>query len=118
MNSFSISQASTVLNAIVKQMGNVTGLTAITNPADFATVAQTALLTGKDPVMNAISQVWSRTIFSVRDYNKKPLGSLYMDLPRYGNAVRKLSPIAKDHVDDAGLKWPVAYDSGSTPPDG
>ena len=118
MNSFSISQASTVLNAIVKQMGNVTGLTAITTPADFATVAQTALLTGKDPVMNAISQIWSRTIFSVRDYNKKPLGSLYMDLPRYGNAVRKLSPIAKDHVDDAGLKWPVAYDAGQTPPMG
>lgn len=116
MNTFSVSQASTILNTIVGQMENISGLTAITTPADFTSVAQTALLTGADPILNQISQVWSRTIFAVRDYNKKPLGSLYMDLPRYGNAVRKLSPIAKQMVDDSSYKWPVAYDSGQTPP--
>lgn len=116
MNTFSVSQASTILNSIVHQMGNTAALTALTTPGDFTSVAQTALLTGRDPVLNALSQVWSRTIFAVRDYDKKPLGSLYMDLPRYGNAVRKLSPIAKDMVDDDSLKWPVAYDAGQTPP--
>lgn len=118
MNTFSISQASTVLNSVVKQANNQTALTPITTPADFVAVAQSALLTGRDPIINALSQVWSRTIFAVRDYDKRPLGSLYMDLPRYGNAVRKLSPIARDMQDDDSYKWPVAYDAGQTPPMG
>ena len=118
MNDFAISQASTVLNAIVQQATNQSALTPITSNADFIAVAQKALKTGYDPIINAISQVWSRTIFSVRDYDKKPLGGLYMDLPRYGNAVRKLSPIARDMQDDDSFKWPVAYDAGQTPPMG
>ena len=108
MNNMSVSQASTVLNAIVKQAGNITGLTPITTPEDFVAVAQTALKTGYDPIINAISQVWSRTVFAVRDYDKRILGSLYMDLPRYGNAVRKLTPIARDMQDDDSYLWPVA----------
>lgn len=116
MNTFSISQASTVLNSLVSQASNQSAITAITTPADFVAVAQTALLTGRDPILNQLSQVWSRTIFAVRDYDKKPLGSLYMDLPRFGNAVRKLSPIARTMQDNAAFKWPVAYDAGQTPP--
>lgn len=116
MNTFSVSQASTVLNSLVSQASNQSALTAITTPADFVAVAQTALLTGRDPILNQLSQVWSRTIFAVRDYDKKPLGSLYMDLPRFGNAVRKLSPIARTMQDNAAFKWPVAYDAGQTPP--
>lgn len=111
MNSMTISQASTVLNSIVQQAGNRIALTPITTPEDFVSVAQTALQTGYDPIINAISQVWSRTVFAVRDYDKRILGSLYMDLPRYGNAVRKLSPIARDMIDDDSYLWPVAYDS-------
>lgn len=116
MNTFSVSQASTVLNSLVSQASNQSALGAITTPADFVAVAQTALLTGRDPILNQLSQVWSRTIFAVRDYDKKPLGSLYMDLPRYGNAVRKLSPIARTMQDDDSYKYPVAYDAGQTPP--
>lgn len=118
MNNFSVAQASTVLNAVVSQATGQTNLTAITSPSDFVAVAQTALQTGRDPIINALSQVWSRTIFAVRDYDKRPLGSLYMDLPRYGNAVRKLSPIARGMQDDNSYKWPVAYDAGQTPPMG
>lgn len=116
MNTMSISQASTVLNSIVQQAGNRIALTPITTPQDFISVAKTALETGYDPIINAISQVWSRTVFAVRDYDKRILGSLYMDLPRYGNAVRKLSPIARDMIDDDSYLWPVAYDAGQTPP--
>lgn len=118
MNSMSISQASTVLNSIVQQAGNRIALTPITTPEDFVSVAQTALQTGYDPIINAISQVWSRTVFAVRDYDKRILGSLYMDLPRYGNAVRKLSPIARDMIDDDSYLWPVAYDSTQLNPMG
>ena len=118
MNSMTISQASTVLNSIVQQAGNRIALTPITTPEDFVSVAQTALQTGYDPIINAISQVWSRTVFAVRDYDKRILGSLYMDLPRYGNAVRKLSPIARDMIDDDSYLWPVAYDSTQLNPMG
>lgn len=118
MNDMTISQASTVLNSIVQQAGNRIVLTPITTPEDFVSVAQTALKTGYDPIINAISQVWSRTVFAVRDYDKRILGSLYMDLPRYGNAVRKLSPIARDMINDDSYLWPVAYDSTQTPPMG
>ena len=117
MNTMSFSQAATVLNAIVSQATGQNNLTAITTPGDFAAVAQTALLTGLDPILNTVSQIWSRTIFSERAW-ENPLRSLYWSLPRYGNAVRKLSPVAGVMQDDNSYKWPVAYDAGQTPPSG
>lgn len=114
VNTFSVSQAATVLNGIAKQVTGRTDIQPINTPQDFISVAQTALLTGADPVLNAISQMWSRTIFAVRDY-RTALDSLMMDLPRYGNAVRKLSPVAMDMADDARYMWPVAYDAAEAP---
>lgn len=110
MNSFDISQVSTIINNISEQMTGQKAQTVITNAADFAAVAQTLLKTGYDPILNAISQVFSRSIFSYRDYNA-PLNSLYMDAPRWGNAVRKLSPVAMEAIDNQEFKWPVAYDA-------
>ena len=115
MNAMNFSQAATVLTDIVKQATGQEAITAITTPQDFVAVAQTALKTGYDPVINAISQVWSRTIFSVRDY-RTPMDSLMWDLPRYGNALRKLSPVAGEMVDDDQYKYPVTYDSRQNPP--
>ena len=117
MNTFDISQVSTIVNSIVSQMTGQTSQAVINNAADFAAVAQTLLQTGRDPVINAISQVFSRPIFSYRDYNA-PLNDLYMDAPRWGNAVRKLSPVAMTAVDNQEFKWPVAYDPTQNPPMG
>lgn len=113
MNSFDISQVSTVVNNILEQMTGQKSQTVITNAADFAAVAQTMLKTGYDPIINAISQVFSRSIFSYRDYNA-PLNSLYMDAPRWGNAVRKLAPVAMEAIDNQEFQWPVAYDASQT----
>lgn len=113
MNNFDISQVSVIVNNIVEQMTGQKSQTVITNTADFAAVAQTLLKTGYGPVINAISQVFSRSIFSYRDYNA-PMNSLYMDAPRWGNAVRKLSPVAMAAVDNEEFAWPVAYDSAHT----
>ena len=117
MNSFDISQVSTIVNSIVSQMTGQTSQTVINNSADFAAVAQTLLQTGRDPVINAISQVFSRSIFNYRDYNA-PLNDLYMDAPRWGNAVRKLSPVAMTAIDNQEFAWPVAYDPTQNPPMG
>lgn len=61
-NDLSFNQLSTVLNGIVSQ---ATGKASIapTNTSEFITVAQTALKTGYDPVMQSISQMMSRSIF-------------------------------------------------------
>ena len=112
-----IEQAATLLNAVVSQQTGQTSLAAITNNDDFISVAQTALLTGKDPVLNALSQVWKRTVFAARAYNQ-PLASLAMPMDRYGNALRKVSPVAMPMKDDEGYEYPATYDGAQTYPYG
>lgn len=110
MNDMTISQAATILGSAVEQATGQKVLTDIATPDQFVSVAQTALKTGYDPIINALSQIWSRSIYAVRDYSS-PLTSLEMDLPRYGNALRKISPIAAKMQDDQRFIWPVAYDA-------
>ena len=100
-NTLTIDQVSTVLNAIVAQAtGNAAIATADTK--DFVTVAQTGLLAGYDPLIGAISQVLSRTIFSVRPYTRK-FKSLEADSITYGNHVRKLNIADKAAQNDGRL---------------
>lgn len=78
-----------VLNEIVNQAtGNKT--ISVVPTGSFTSVATTALGLGIDPLLNAISQVLSRTIFSIRPYSRKFKG-LYQDNMRFGNHVRKLN---------------------------
>lgn len=112
MNEMNFSQASSLLNSIVSQATGETTLTAITTPGDLVAVAQTVLKTGYDTIFNAVSQVWSDTIFSGRPY-KAEFNDMEMSLSAYGNAIRKLTPVAAKMVDDLSFKWPVAYDAVS-----
>lgn len=116
MNNMTFDQAATVLNGIVSQLTGQTALTTIATPEDFVTVAQTALKGGLDPVINAIAQLWGRTIFAYREYQGKYEG-MRMELDRFGNATRKLSVAADGMMDDESFKWPVTYDATVTPPD-
>ena len=65
VNDMIVYQAGTVLTSLVQQ---ATGQKVITpsTPGEFVSVATTALKTGYDPILNALSQMWGRTIFSVR----------------------------------------------------
>lgn len=87
-DNMTFSQAATVLNSIVSQATGQTGIAA-TNTADFISQAQTALKTGYDPLLSAISQVLSRTIFSIRPYEARFKG-LQRDQIAWGNHVRKI----------------------------
>lgn len=78
-----------ILNEIVNQATGKSTVSAIAT-SDFTSVATTALGLGIDPLLNAISQVLSRTIFSIRPYSRKFKG-LYQDNMRFGNHVRKLN---------------------------
>lgn len=102
INDLSFNQLSTVLTAITNQATGVNNITPL-DTSSFVSVAQTALKTGYDPLTTAISQVLSKTIFSVRPYTRKFKG-LNVSNQRYGNHVRKLLTIDKPFEDDDRLK--------------
>lgn len=91
MNELSTTQIYTLVNAVAEQ---ATGRKQLmpTNTSDFIAVANTALLAGYDDVINAISQVLSRTIFSIRPYNRK-LADMQVSNIKFGNHVRKLQAL-------------------------
>lgn len=101
-NDLSFEQLSSVLTAITNQATGVDNISPV-NTQSFISVAQTALKTGYDPLATAISQVLSKTIFSVRPYTRKFRG-LNVSNQRYGNHVRKLTTIDKPFEDDDQLK--------------
>lgn len=80
--------AAALLTSITQQ---ATGQEVITPTTldDFVSVGTLALQAGFDPLLNAISQVIGRTIFSIRPYSEK-FGGLRADGLRWGNHVRKL----------------------------
>lgn len=116
VNDMVVNQAGTILTSLVKQ---ATGQTVIapTNSTEFVSVATTALKMGVDPIINAMSQMWGRTIFSQRPYSRRFKG-LEMDMSRWGNVTRKLSVADKPVEDDARFTWPVGYAADQTPASG
>lgn len=108
VNDLSFNQLSTVLKTIYSQ---ATGKSAIAaqNTAEFVSVASVALKTGYDPLATAISQVLSKTIFSVRPYSRKFSG-LNVSSQRYGNHVRKLNIVDGDFENDDRIT--LANDAG------
>lgn len=91
MANLNFNDCATLLASINAQATGSAGLTA-TNATEFISVAQTTLATGYDTVIGAISQVLSKTIFSVRPYSRKFAGLNATNI-RYGNHVRKLSMV-------------------------
>ena len=99
VNTMSFEDASAILNNIRKQVTGETNTIAPLTTADFVSVATTVLQAGYDPVLNAITQMVSRTIFSIRPYNRK-FGGIKMDSEQWGAIVRKLSIADKDFDND------------------
>lgn len=102
-NNLSINQVSVLLNEIVKQATGNTSTATKLDLTDFATVAQLPLKVGYDPVIQAISQVLSNTIFSVRPYIRKFKG-LNVSNQKFGNITRKLNIADNDWTDDDRTK--------------
>lgn len=98
VNTMAFNQLATVLTSIVAQATGKAQITAV-DESQFVSVAQIGLKTGYDPLATAVSQVLSRTIFSVRPYTAKFKG-LMADSVRYGNHERKLTTIDKPFEDD------------------
>lgn len=116
VNTLNFEQVSTVLTSIIKQAtGQI--VETPTDTGSFCSVAQVALRADHDSVMNAISNVLSKTIFSDRRYTARFPGLAY-DAERWGAVMRKLSICDKDWENDPAFAWPVFYDAGQNPADG
>lgn len=101
VNNLSFEQNAAILNALRKQATGEAPI-AMANEADFVSVATTTLQQGVDPVMNAISQLVGRTIYTVRPYRPK-FGGVEVDSQRWGYITRKLSISDKDFTNDSGF---------------
>ena len=106
-NTLSFDQISTVMNDVVKQATGMETMKA-TDTSSFVAQAQTALLTGNDRIMNSISQVLDKSIFSTRPYSAKFKG-MRKDTQQWGNHVRKLGMLDDDWENDQ--RQPLADDS-------
>lgn len=93
--------SSKILNSIVKQATGISDIAVIND--GFVSVATVALGIAPDTLLSAISQVISRTIFSVRPYNRKFAG-LFIDNMKWGNHVRKIN------IGDKDWELNVSYD--------
>lgn len=89
------------LNEIINQATGKKNIAAIND--SFISVATTALGINTDTLLNAMSQVISRTIFSIRPYNRKFAG-LFVDNMEWGNHVRKIN------IGDKDWEINVSYD--------
>lgn len=94
MNTMTIEQAYAVFNSLVQQATGNTALSA-TDTSSFVSVANTALLTGTDPIMGALSQTLSRTLFAYRPFTARFRGIQKSEL-EYGNHVRKVNFLYSD----------------------
>lgn len=104
VNELNFKQVSALLTYIVNQATGQSALTP-TNMSEFVSVATTALKNGVDPVMSAITQMVTRTIFSIRPYSEKFKG-LRVSSERWGNIVRKLNIADGAYIDDTSFALP------------
>ena len=99
MVGMTINDAHVVVNDLLKIVRDGDSTPIPVNTAQFVTQADMVLRTGYNPVINAISQVMHKTIFSIRGYN--PLFSGLRRTPEeYGNHVRKVTPLDKPFTED------------------
>lgn len=89
VNNMTIEQANALLASLHQQATGEVVATP-TSLSDFISVAQSTLLAGYDVVLNAITQMVTDTIVSVRPYNRKFAGLLY-DTKEYGGIIRKIN---------------------------
>lgn len=102
VNNMGFNDVAATLNAIKAQVTGETQPTPILNTNDFISVAQTVLKTGYEPVMNAISNILDRTIYSTRNYDRR-FNILFVDSARYGMHTRKINYVDKPFVEDMSM---------------
>ncbi len=102
VNTMSIEDAYQFLNLLHTQATGRASVTP-TNTGEFISMANTVLQTGVDNVYNTISQVLSRTLYSVRPYERK-FPDLIVDNARWGGITRKIS-MSDRPIEEESKAW-------------
>lgn len=89
VNSLTFEQSAALLNLLRAEATGTNATSQIVDTKDFVSIATATLATGYDPVMQSITAVLGRTIFSDRRYTGK-LGILQVDNQKWGHITRKL----------------------------
>jgi len=95
VNTMTFEQSASFLTALYTEATGKQPTLQVSNTADFTTVGTELLQLGYDPIINAISQVLQKTIFSIRPYSQK-FKSLEVDREKWGAIVRKINFIDSD----------------------
>ena len=99
-NTLSFQQSATILNGLMAQLQGTANATVVDTDS-FVSVANTALMTGIDPLAMGISQVLDRTIFSQRPYTAK-FKAMEKSSAEYGAWTRKINYCDDPFVQDDG----------------
>lgn len=102
VNTLDFNQVSTILNDIYEQASGNKELAPV-DETQWISVAQKTLAVGYEPVLNAITQVLGRTIFSIRPYTRKFAG-LQVDEQIWGYITRKIVLADKPFEDDPRME--------------
>lgn len=97
VNDLTISQLATLANNVLGQAAGT--ITAANINDTMTTVAQTALKTNTTPVLNAITQVMTKTIFANRPYTGE-FRSIIRSDEEYGNHVRMIEVADREFMTD------------------
>lgn len=97
-NDLTFTQTAAIMNDILAQTTGAEQMAPI-NTDEFVNVAQTALKTGYDRVMDALSQTMTKTLFASRPYTGK-FGSIQVTEEAYGNHIRKVNYLANKFEDN------------------
>ena len=90
VNTMSFEQSAAFLTALYEEATGQSPAIKIANTADFTSVGTTLVQAGLDPVINALTQILDRTIFSMRVYGKK-FEDITIDEIRWGAVTRKVN---------------------------
>lgn len=101
VNSLTFEQSSAFLMDMYEEATGQQSSVQVVDTATFTSVATTLLQLGYDPIINAITQVLNKSIYSIRPYSQK-FRSINVDEEKWGSIVRKINYIdnALDETDD------------------
>lgn len=95
VNTMSFEQSAAFLTALYEEATGQKPTLQVANTADFTTVGTTLIQGGFDPIINALTQILDRTIFSMRAYGKK-FEDINVDDIRWGAVTRKINYLDTD----------------------
>ena len=98
VNTMTFEEASAILNNIREQVTGETSIAPV-NTSEFVSVGTSLVQSKPEPVLGAIMQMVTKTIFSVRPYTRK-FGGIKVDSQMWGSIVRKLAVVDKPFTDN------------------